>query len=120
MAGCFGDRINSREEFFAELTRAELDVATLIERLPAEAPLKYIASQLARIREWTANGGAPSLSQRRATAMGTVMFREYETTEDEAIYRLAQTAGAVDAYVKYWPDDNVAADPDNSEYLLLP
>jgi hypothetical protein len=120
MAGRFGDAINSRREFFEQLDLAEQRVAAVRSRLPDERPLEYVAEQLASIRRMTAGGRIPTPEERKAISIGIVMYKEYETTDDVDIYRLSQLLSGIDTYVKYWPDDATAADPNNADYLFRP
>jgi hypothetical protein len=117
MAGIFGNTINSRADFQKELARAKADCDLLLQRLPHEDTLASVARQLEALHQWIANGRIPTADERRSISMGIQLHREYETTDDVDIYRLRRLAGALDNYVKSWPDDKTAADPNNANYL---
>lgn len=119
MAGMFGDKINSRSDFFARLALAQQELARILTRLPHESTLKSVAMQLAAIRSWTANGETPTFGDRKSIDMGLRMFREYEMTDDAEIRALRAVVSSVDTYIKFWPDDATAADPNNDRYLAF-
>jgi hypothetical protein len=117
MAGIFGDTINNRADFQRELARAKEANELLMQRLPHEDTLQSLARQLEALQQWTTNGRSPTRDQRESISMGIQMYREYETTDDVDLYRLRRLAGELDNYVKSWPDDRAAGDPNNASYL---
>ena len=119
MAGMFGDAINGRADFFLQLTQAQREVSMLVQRLPFEAPLKAVEHQLASIAEWTANGRTPTAQERKSVTIGLLMFKEYDTSDDDGIYDVRSKLSSIDAYFKFWPDDKTAADPENPSYLFF-
>jgi hypothetical protein len=119
MAGMFGDTINGRSDFFVQLAKAQQELSALVQRLPYEAPLKSVEKQLASIERWTANGRTPTPSERKSVTIGLLMFKEYDTSDDDAIYDVRPKLSSLDTYFKFWPDDNTAADPNNTNYLFF-
>ena len=45
--------------------------------------------------------------------MGLLMFKEYDTSDDDGIYDVRPKLSSLDTYFKFWPDDKTAADPEN-------
>jgi hypothetical protein len=119
MAGMFGDQINTRAEFFEQLKRAEQDCRRLQSRLPFEDTLASIATQLDAISRWTSKARTPTLEERKSIDMGSRMFREYEMTDDDDVRRLRSVVSGIDTYIKFWPDDRTAGDPNNINYLFF-
>jgi site-specific recombinase XerD len=119
MAGIFGDRINSRREFFSELAIAQASCRLLIEKYPEDATLVSVRLQLDAISQWTDNGRTPTADERESIDMGIRVFREYETTDDADLESFSRRVSVLHSYVKFWPTDKVAADDDNDEYLSL-
>ena len=109
----FSDAINGRADFFLQLTQAQREVSMLVQRLPFEAPLKAVEHQLASIAEWTANGRTPTAQERKSVTIGLLMFKEYDTSDDDGIYDVRPKLSSLDTYFKFWPDDKTAADPEN-------
>jgi len=117
MAGVFGDRINSRADFQRELGDAKALTEQVLQRLPHERLLQSVLRQLEALQTWTINNQAPTPEDRKRITMGIQMYREYETTDDDELYALRRRIGSLNNYVKYWPQDDVAADPNNLAYL---
>jgi hypothetical protein len=76
-----------------------------------------VLRQLEALQTWTINNQAPTPEDRKRITMGIQMYREYETTDDDELYALRRRIGSLNNYVKYWPQDDVAADPNNLAYL---
>jgi hypothetical protein len=119
MAGIFGDRVNSRADFYAELSRATDLVAAALRRLPGHSVLLSVQRQLNAISGWTQNGRTPSLKERRSLDMSLRMFREFETSIEDDVRAADEAVSAVHNYFEFWPDDRSAADPNNNAYLTL-
>jgi len=117
MAGIFGDEINNREQFFEQLGAAEKKCKELIHLHPEEDELVAVQRQFEAIRRWTDGGRRPTASERKSLDMGLRMFREYETTEDDALAEFRDSVSILQSYMEAWPTDRVAADPNNDEYL---
>jgi hypothetical protein len=117
MAGIFGDDLNSRQDFFDQLTRAEKACAQLIHKHPDEDELGAVQRQLEAIRKWTNNGRKPTAKERESLDMGLRLFREYEMTDDQEIADFRDLISILHSYLESWPSDKAAADPDNDEYL---
>jgi hypothetical protein len=117
MAGIFGENINGRTDFFRELATAKKDCEKLIQKLPFEDTLRSVQMQLEAIERWTANGRTPTPAERKSLDMSLRMFREYETTDDVEIADLRDEVSGLHSYVEEWPDDSVARDPNNDQYL---
>lgn len=117
MAGIFGEAINSRSDFFVELSKAKSACAALRNAIPVAETLGAVWRQLEAIERWTANGRTPTRDERMSLDMSLRMFREYETTDNIDIYKLTGIVSAVHVYVRHWPDDATASDPSNREYL---
>jgi hypothetical protein len=116
VAGLYGE-IDSRADFFSALARAKVDVVKLRARLPSDETLLSVQRQLDAITAWTANGRAPTLEDREKISMGIRMDREFEVTNDIEIYDFRELIGDINNYMDDWPDDSVAADPDNDDDL---
>ena len=112
MAGVFGDDINSRADFQKALALAQQKIVPALQRMPQDPALQSMQKQLDAIGQWTANGGTPTPDQRRSITMGLTMYRQFEGTRDVEEYELRELAGGINNYLKYWPDDAKAADPD--------
>jgi 2-C-methyl-D-erythritol 4-phosphate cytidylyltransferase len=117
MAGIFGDEINNRREFFEQLELALDRCRQLIAAYPEEDTLVSVQMQLEAIRTWTTHGRTPMLSERESLDMSLRMFREYEMTDDVSIFEFRDLISGLHSYVEQWPDDDVAADPRNPDYL---
>jgi hypothetical protein len=117
MAGVFGDRINCRADFQKELDSVRMLCESVVRRLPNERLLESVQRQLEALQTWTANGRIPTPDERNQIIMGIQMHREYEMTEDKDIYQLKGRTGALNNYVKHWPNDTTAADPHNGAYI---
>jgi hypothetical protein len=112
MAGVFGDDINSRADFQKALALARQKIVPALQRMPNDPALQSMQKQLEAIDQWTANGRIPTPDERRSINMGLTMYRQFEGTEDLEEYELRELAGKLNNYLKYWPDDARAADPD--------
>ena len=119
MAGIFGDEINSRQDFFQTLQQGKALVTLLVSKRPNEFNLKSVQTQIEAIEAWTANGRKPTLEERGKVALGYRLHREYEGTSDPEIYALKELASAIQNYVRHWPDDAVARDPNNEWHRAL-
>ncbi len=117
MAGIFGDQINNREQFFEQLSVAEKKSKELLQLHPGEDELVAVQRQFEAIRRWTDGGRRPTAKERESLDMGLRMFREYETTDDDALAEFRDLVSILHSYMETWPTDRVAADPDNDEYL---
>jgi hypothetical protein len=116
MAGIFGD-INSRADFFRALSDAKLGIGDTLKRLPGDPALESTQVQLDAVDKWTAQGRTPTIQERKSTGMGLRMYRQFEMTDDVALYKLRNLIGEIDNYFLFWPDDATAADPNNQQYL---
>jgi hypothetical protein len=119
MAGIFGDDINSRRDFFAELEIAHVTCRELIDSHPDEDTLISVRLQLDAISQWTANGRTPTPAERESIDMGIRVFREYEATLDAGLEKFRDRISTLHSYIKFWPTDEIAADENNDEYLSL-
>lgn len=117
MAGIFGDEINNRRDFFEQFELALDRCRELILAHPEELTLISVQMQLEAVRVWTTHGRTPTLSERESLDMSLRMFREYEMTDDVEIFRFRDLISGIHSYVEEWPDDDVAADPKNPDYL---
>jgi hypothetical protein len=118
MAGIFGDEISSRADFFRLLDEARKMVAALLPRWRNEDSLSSVGVQLDAIKQWTANGRTPAPDERSKIGMGLRMTREFGEERDPEIQQLRQAVMSLDHYVKYWPDDATASDPDNIRLIF--
>jgi hypothetical protein len=117
MAGIFTDLINSRDDFFAILDRARQEVAGLLGRRPMDATLQSVQQQLEAVKQWTSNGRAPTLKERKSLDMALRVFREFEMTTDDEVRAFRPLVSGLHSYFEFWPDDATASDPNNDEYL---
>jgi hypothetical protein len=117
VAGVFGDRINNRSDFHKELDEVKTYVERVIQRLPHERLLSSVHKQLEALQAWTIGGRTPTPDERKSIIMGIQIYREYEMTDDDDLDRLKGRVGSLNNYVKHWPDDKVATDPNNGIYL---
>ena len=84
---------------------------------PDEETLQVVLRQLEAIALWTANGRTPTQHERERLDMALRMFREYEMTDDVEIHALRDGVSVIHSYVEHWPNDIIASDPDNDDYL---
>ena len=119
MAGIFGDDINSRRDFFAELEIAHATCRELIQKYPEDGTLVSVRRQLDAISQWTAKGRTPTSDERESIDMGIRVFREYEVTDDADLESFSRRVSVLHSYIKFWPHDEAAADENNDEYLSL-
>jgi hypothetical protein len=75
--------------------------------------------QLDAISQWTASGRTPTVDERASIDMGIRVFREYETTTDADLESFRERISTPHSYVKFWPNDEAAADESNDEHLSL-
>ena len=117
MAGIFGDDINSRADFLRKLVRVRQECEALIKKLSGEETLEAVLRQLQAIEIWTANGRTPTKRERESLDMALRMVREFEMTDDVEIHDLRDGVSVLHSYVEHWPNDIIASDPDNDDYL---
>jgi len=87
---------------------------------PKPARHVTISKQLDAIVEWTKDGRAPTIPERKRLVMGIQSFREYEMTDDDGLSEHRDRLGGLNTYVKHWPEDSAARDPNNDQYLFTP
>jgi hypothetical protein len=113
MAGIFGDSIDSRSDFFRVLAHAQRTATSALRRMPADPTLNSVKRQLDAIEQWTANGRTPTEGERNSVGLGLRMLREFEGFDDEDVAALTDAATSIQNYVRHWPDDAAARDPNN-------
>jgi hypothetical protein len=117
MAGLFGDTLNNKQDFLAQLERALKECPLLIARYPHEDTLRSVQLQLDAIKRWIANDRQPTLEERESLDIAQRMFREYEMTDEDDIAEFRLLVSRIHSYVEFWPTDRVAGDEGNSEYF---
>lgn len=117
MAGVFGDAINSRNDFLSVLHWAKVHAAAALKKRPNDPTLLVVTRQITAIESWIANGRTPALDERKQIDLGLRMYREFEFDADAEIQQLRFEATLVQNYFRYWPDDSVARDPNNKDYV---
>jgi hypothetical protein len=117
MAGIFGDKINSRADFFNVLNAARRNAASALRKMPQDPTLNSVNRQLEAIERWTASGRTPTPDERNSVALGLRMSREFEDFDDDDVEELTEGAVALQNYFRHWPEDAIARDPGNKRYF---
>ncbi len=117
MAGSF-EQINSRVDFFSELKRARDLCNHLLQTSRKEHPiLQSVKMQLEFLLELQRLGRVPTRKERKSITMGTMMYREFEDDWDEDVQGFRDLVMLLGMYIKFWPSDTLAADPNNEDKI---
>jgi hypothetical protein len=90
-------------DFLKELHDVKLLCELIMQRLPRERLLESVHRQLEALQTWTADRRTPTREERKRIVMGIQMYREYETTDDDELYKLRGRVGELNNYVNHWP-----------------
>src|SRR5438105_14637985 len=107
MAGDHG-AIDSRADFFRDLSRAREMTARFLVATPNDWALDRISRELEAIEQWTANGRTPEATERERVDIGVVALRELAESNLDGADDYCQLLYGLDAYVTDWPDDATA------------
>lgn len=118
MAGIFGDTINSREDFFAELNRALELVDKVLGKAKSDPTIQSVKQQLLFMKKCSADGREPTIEERWSVDAALRLQREYEVIDDwDDLYDLKEIVEGLENYFNYWPSDELAADEENDERI---
>lgn len=82
--------IKTRAEFQRILKQTRQDMSKLAEADPLHPLWTGMLAQLRAMEEWTKDGRIPTQEERDKINIGTLVVRELEPVEDEALYDLTQ------------------------------
>ncbi|MDQ3367464.1 MAG: hypothetical protein M3680_18750 [Myxococcota bacterium] len=115
MGGVYGI-LNSRADFFRVLDEARQIASRMLEVQPKNGLIASIATQLAAMQRWSADGRDPLADERKTITIGLLAVRQLDADRQDEAGELARKLTILHNYFDEWPSDEAAANATDADY----